>query len=228
MNIKQSINSFYFLIILLFSSQVTGQDTYNRLAQKICKCLEQKNISLIKEMPSCFEDVVVENYKEIKALYNAKSMEEINTEELGNKIGVILLKECDYALKLFSNQQKQEEKIILKQENLTCESLKSGDFYYLNGRSNTSVPDTTFVTISNKIFLERMNNGRTYSLLSIDWIDDCKFELKFTESNDPFKKELSKPGDTYLYEVMTNGKESIIVKIYWKKEEFQVELFKIQ
>ncbi len=227
-NIYNFKNLLIITIIYLASLSANGQDIYDKFSKKLCQCLEKEKVTTVEAMPRCFEEVLIKNIDELKEYYGVTSFREINTEELGNKVAAKLLKNCDYALEAFSNQQKQEDKIVTKQPNLTCEDLKSGDFYYLNGRSNTTIPDTTYVTISNNMFLERMNNGRTYSLLNLEWKGECKFKLIFKESNDPFKKELSKPGDTYLYEVMTNGPESIVVKVYWRKEEFQVELFKVK
>ncbi|THV59308.1 hypothetical protein EZV76_10810 [Flagellimonas alvinocaridis] len=218
-------------LTLVFISLITkysfSQDVYDTMSNQICKCIGSNGAENVDQMMPCIEDAMLKNVEALKAENGVESITEIDTDLMGNKVGARLLKTCDYALKVFANQQKEEKKIVAKQHNLTCEHLKSGDFYYLNqSSSDASTPDTTHVTISNNMFLERMNNGRTYSLLNIEWKSDCKFELEFKESNDPLKKELSQPGDKYLYEVMTNGPESIVVKVFWQKEEFQVELFK--
>ncbi|MBM1106951.1 hypothetical protein JQC67_12440 [Aurantibacter crassamenti] len=163
--------------------------------------------------------------KELKEVYKVEAFSDIDTEDLGNKVGVRMLKNCDYAIGIFSNQEKEEQEKIVKQANLTCDDLKSGDFYYLTNKTNI-VPDTTHVTISKNMFLERMDNGRTYSLLVINWQDDCNFELEFKESNDPLKKELSTAGDKYKYEILANREKSIVLKVFWGEHEFQVEFFK--
>ncbi|MEO1485223.1 MAG: hypothetical protein AAFU57_05730 [Bacteroidota bacterium] len=164
--------------------------------------------------------------EEIKKHYQVASLNDIDAEALGSRVAAQLLKHCDYAIKVLSKEEKQEKSTVSKQANLTCEDLRSGDFYYLNEIPNQQVPDTTHVTISDDMFLERMKGGRTFSLLNIKWTDACNFVLVFKESNDPLKKELSKPGDEYFYEVMTNSPESFVIKLFWKKEEFQIELFK--
>lgn len=73
-----------------------------------------------------------------------------------------------------------------------------------------------------------MRNGRTYSLLEIKWKNECKFELEFQESNDPLKKEISQPGDIYKYEILVNDENSIFLKTFWQKREYQFELVKIK
>ncbi|MEM6894773.1 MAG: hypothetical protein AAF554_13860 [Bacteroidota bacterium] len=208
------------------SFQVHGQDFYEKLSKKLCSCLEREKIETADQMPLCYEQILFGNMEEIKKHYQVASLNDIDAEALGSKVAAQLLKHCDYALKVLAKEEKQEKKTVTKQANLTCKDLRSGDFYYLNEISNQQVPDTTHVTISGNMFLERMKGGRTFSLLNIEWTDDCNFVLVFKESNDPLKEELSKPGDEYVYEVMTNGPESFVLKLFWKKEEFQIEVFK--
>jgi hypothetical protein len=78
-----------------------------------------------------------------------------------------------------------------------------------------------------RFHLERMDNGRTFSLLNVSWKSDCEFELEFVKSNDAFKKELSAPGEVYKYEVIRIEGRSVFVKVFWRNEEFQVELVKL-
>lgn len=72
-----------------------------------------------------------------------------------------------------------------------------------------------------------MKNGRTYALLHIKWKDNCEFDLTFKESNDPMKKEFSKSGDVYEYEILTNTSESVFLKTTWMDRSYQFELIKI-
>lgn len=219
------------LILILFNSFCSllfAQDLYSNLSKEICECIEKENVKSLEEMNPCFENVIIDNLREIKAYYNVATLDEIDMDELGNKLGARLINECKETTKLISTEYLKDEPIIEKQENLTCDELKQGDFYYLTKRINSNVSDTTYVTISNQMFLERMNYGKNYSLLNIIWKDDCKFDLEFKESNDPFKKELSKPGDIYQYEIITNDTKSVKLKLKWKQEEYQIELFKLE
>ncbi|TMU50991.1 hypothetical protein [Flagellimonas algicola] len=215
-------------IILLTSNNLFSQDVIDKLSRKLCKCAEKQEVNNINEMGPCFEEVLIDNLKDIKEHYNAKTMDDIDMEEIGNKVGAKIIKECPYVTETFPTDIVGNEEKIAKQPDLKCGDLQNGDFYYLTQRPETEAADTTFVTISNDMFLERMKNGRTYSLLNIKWKDDCKFDLIFRESNDPFKKELSSPGDVYEYEILTNGSESLYLQSTWKKRSFQFELIKIE
>jgi len=139
-----------------------------------------------------------------------------------------MIKECQYVIDTFQPGIVGNEEKVTKQPDLKCDNLKNGDFYYLTKRTEDGIVDTTFVTISNDMFLERMKNGRTYSLLNIKWQDNCKFDLIFKESNDPMKKEISKPGDVYKYEILTNGNKSLFLKTTWMDRSYQFELIKIK
>ena len=167
------------------------------------------------------------NWSGVKTYYNVQSLEDIDMEQLGVKIGTRMLKECQYMVDNFSPDNGETTKIVEKQPDLTCEDLKNGDFYYVLERPDLGVKDTTYVTISNEMFLERMNNGKTYSLLNIEWKDNCEFDLIFKKSNDPIKKELSKPGDIYEYEILTNTDKSVFIKITWMNRTQQFELVKM-
>jgi hypothetical protein len=95
----------------------------------------------------------------------------------------------------------------------------------LNLNTITKTKDTTFVTIKDNMFLERMNNGRTYAMLDIKWKNDCEFELIFKDSNDPIKSEMSKPGEKYRYQAVSSTSNSHILKLLWKKKEYKIEFF---
>jgi len=73
-----------------------------------------------------------------------------------------------------------------------------------------------------------MKNGRTYSLSRVDWLTDCKFDLIFQESNDPFKNALSKKGDEYHYEIILSTPKLFVIRMNWKNEDYKFELYKIK
>ncbi len=221
----------HFLLLLFIVGaigQICAQDIYDKLSRKLCKCVEKEQVKDPSGMGYCFEKLLVNNLEELKDYYNAQTMSDLNMEEIGNKIGAKMIKECDYVIDNFPTGMVGSQEPVTKQQNLNCEDLKNGDFYYLNKRPQTGVIDTTFVTISNNMFLERMKNGRTYSLLNIKWKEDCKFSLEFKESNDPMKKEVSSPGDIYEYEILTNGEKSFFLNVFWRERTHQFELFKLK
>ena len=227
---KNLFKSALFVIALFATThQASSQELFDKLTKDLCSCLEKIKAKTPDDFAPCFEDILLNNLKEIKKHYKAKTLDGVNMEELGNKVGARIVKECDYVMNTFpSGNVVSKENEIKKQPDLKCDDLKKGDFYYLIPTQNQQVSDTTFVTISNNMFLERMKNGRTYSLLEIDWKDKCKFNLEFKESNDPFKKELSKKGDVYEYEILQNNENSVFIKISWKGRTHQFELFKLK
>ncbi len=216
------------ILFIGFNYSLNAQDIIDKLSKKLCKCIEKQEVKNPDEMGPCFEDLLIKNFNEIKEHYDAKTMDDLDMETIGNKIGAKMIKECPYVLDNFPTGIVGNEEKVTKQQDLNCDDLKNGDFYYLTKRPDMGIVDTTFVTISKNMFLERMKNGRTYSLLDIKWKDNCEFDLIFKESNDPLKKEVSKAGDVYEYEILTNGIESFFLKVNWMERTYQFELFKIK
>lgn len=70
------------------------------------------------------------------------------------------------------------------------------NYYYLQ-----NVDDTVRVTIDQGLWIEEFKDG-TYSKLEFKWVGDCEFELVFISSNNKFKKNLSKKGEQYRYELL--------------------------
>ncbi|MBG26779.1 MULTISPECIES: hypothetical protein [Croceibacter] len=226
---KESYRIITISILLLGTSyNLSAQDIIEKLSKKLCKCIEKQEVKNANEIGPCFEDLLINNWKEIKEHYKAETMEDINMEEVGNKIGAKMIKECPYVLDNFPSGVVGDKEKVDKQPDLNCEDLKKGDFYYLTERPESGIVDTTFVTISNDMFLERMKSGKTYSLLNIKWKENCEFDLLFKESNDPMKKEFSKNGDVYEYEILTNSSESVFLKTTWMDRSYQFELIKIK
>ena len=216
------------ILLLGTSYNLSAQEIIDKLSKKLCKCIEKQEMKNANEMGPCFEDLLITNWKEIKEHYKAETMEDIDMEEVGNKIGAKMIKECPYVLDNFPSGVVGDDEKVDKQPDLNCEDLKKGDFYYLTERPESGIVDTTFVTISNDMFLERMKNGKTYSLLNIKWKENCEFDLVFKESNDPMKKEFSKNGDVYKYEILTNSSKSVFLKTTWMDRSYQFELIKIK
>jgi hypothetical protein len=61
--------------------------------------------------------------------------------------------------------------------------------------------DTVHVTLSDGTWTERFTDG-TYSKLKFYWVNNCEFYLEFIESNNHTRKNLSRPGDKYSYQVL--------------------------
>lgn len=213
--------------VTLISNYSFSQDVYDTMSTQICNCIDSRGAENFDQMMPCIENAMLDNVEALKAENGVESIADIDTDMMGNKVGAILLKTCDRAVTIFGNAGQTSEKIVEKQENISCSDIKNGEFYYLTNQLNGTKADTTYVTISDDLFLERMDNGRTFSLLNVSWKSDCEFELEFVKSNDAFKKELSAPGEVYKYEVMRIEGRSVFVKVFWRNEEFQVELVKL-
>lgn len=198
------------------------------MSNQICECIDLNKAENVDQMMPCIEQAALKNVEALKAENGVESITEIDTDLMGNKVGARLLKTCDRAITIFGNAGQTNEKIVEKQKNLSCADIKNGEFYYLTNQLNGQNADTTYVTISDDLFLERMKYGRTFSLLNVSWKSDCEFELEFVQSNDPLKRELSTPGEIYKYEIIRIEGPSVFVKVFWKNEEFQVELVKLK
>jgi hypothetical protein len=74
--------------------------------------------------------------------------------------------------------------------------LAHKNYWYLE-----SSGDTVNLTIDNGFWTDRFKDG-TYSKLRLSWTSDCEFEIEFIESNNDIRKNFSKPGDRYRYQIV--------------------------
>jgi hypothetical protein len=61
--------------------------------------------------------------------------------------------------------------------------------------------DTVNLSIKNGFWIDRFEDG-TYSKLKFNWISDCEFDIEFIESDNQSRKNFSKPGDKYRYQII--------------------------
>ncbi len=64
--------------------------------------------------------------------------------------------------------------------------------------------DTVHLTIDKGFWTDHFKDG-TYSKLRVHWKTDCELEIEFIESNNVIRKNFSKPGDKYSYQVLNKG-----------------------
>ena len=76
------------------------------------------------------------------------------------------------------------------------EMLKIGKFYYKEFSG-----DTVQLTLGNNIWEDHFKDG-TYSRLKLRWLKDAEFQIEFIESNNLIRKNYSKPGDKYNYQLL--------------------------
>ena len=223
---KKKLLIFFAIIIIPYLTN--GQDMSEKLSKKICTCLEKEKIKSTEKMEQCFEKILISNLEEIYKVYKIKSLDDFDFEKLGIDIGIKLMKNCDYAMENLTNVENKFDEDFVSNKDLDCTEFKNGEFYYLLLNPTSNSIDTTFVTIKNKMYLERMNHGRSYSLLDINWVSDCKFNLVFKDSNDNYKNTLSEPGDIYKYEIVSSTPNSFILKLFWGKQEYKIDFYKIK
>jgi len=77
-----------------------------------------------------------------------------------------------------------------------------------------STGDTVRLELANGFWVDHFKDG-TFSKLKLRWIADCEFEIEFVESNNNVRKNFSKPGDKYRYQVIdkTEGYYKMSVEI---------------
>lgn len=85
--------------------------------------------------------------------------------------------------------------------------------------------DTVNLQIENGLWIDHFKDG-SYSKLSVNWISDCEFDIKFVESDNDIMKNISRPGDTYRYRIIDKKDKYyyMIVQILRTK---RIETFKL-
>lgn len=220
-------NILIIILMMLISATAFSQKEFERIGSKLCKCIEKEKVTTQEELDSCIERTFASSMDTLFKYYDAKTIDDIDMEEVGSVIGIYILENCNYAADAFMDEAGKESNFIEPVEDLTCLEIHQGEYYYVNEVKELNLIDTTYVSITDNIYLERMKNGKTYSILDIEWVNDCDYELTFKASNDPMKKRLSKPGDIYTYQIINKTPTSIIVETFWKKRKYQFTLHKI-
>ena len=89
------------------------------------------------------------------------------------------------------------------------EFIKIEKFFY-----RESSGDTARVVVSNSIWEDHFKDG-TYSRLKLRWLKNAEFQIEFIESNNQSRKNFSKPGDKYNYQLLEkyNNKYKLSVEI---------------
>lgn len=220
---------FSFIVLIATINYSFSQDINDKISDELCQCVEESEIKSMAEFEPCFETVILKNFSALLDFHDVKLIDDLD-ESVVEGIIAKFSKECDFVFELVEDtvlESIPKEKPV---NALKCEDAKNGDFYYTQAVyiEDSSVVDTTYVTISGDMFLERMKGGKTYSLLDIIWKDDCSFDLSFVQSNDSFKKQLSKKGEIYSYEIVSATENSLFLKLTYKENEYHVELIKIE
>jgi hypothetical protein len=97
--------------------------------------------------------------------------------------------------------QSVKEKPKLKLDKTACRSFSDRTVYYYLETNG----DTVTVKLSQSVWQEKFIDG-SYSKLKFYWISDCEFELEFIESNHHIRKNFSRKGDKYRYQLFDKTK----------------------
>lgn len=203
--------------LILTTSIAQAQDIYKKIAKETCKCFKKNEVVTLDDGELCFEQVMMARMSDIMET-EGKTIDEIDGEDVGFKIIGNMMKDCDYMKEMDLLNGSEHYDPSVPPPNMTlqesCSTFHNGDYYYLMPQSleEDALMDTTFATFSGENYLERMYGGKTYSWLEVEWIEDCTFVLKFKESNDPMKKNMSDVGDVYEYEIVGTSDTTMVLK----------------
>ncbi len=221
-------NPFFLLFTLLFfasfHSKILSQELVEQSAIKMCDCIELNEYKNASEVGPCYDKLLIKHENLIQEYYDTKELSEVQINEFFNKIAAKTASNCEYIKENFPTGIVGEKRT--KQSDVKCDDLKEGEFYYLTQRPASKIQDTTFVSISKDNYYEKMRNRTTYSYSKIVWKDNCRYDLIFEKSDDPFKKELIKKGELFRYEIIANEEKSFFVEIDYKGTVFQYQIFK--
>jgi len=225
------IRKFYILILSLTlltscGNKLSGQEILDNLSKEMCECVELAEYKNASEIEPCYDKLFEKHGKLIREYYDTKELTESQIYEFGNKIAAKTVNNCEYIKNNFPTGIVGEKRI--KQLNVKCEELRESKFYYLTQRPNSQIQDTTFVSISKDEYLEKMRDRTTFSRSKINWKGNCKFDLIFEESDDPFKKEMFEKGQEFNYEIIANEYDSFFLEVEWKGKVYQSQMFKIK
>ncbi|MDB5200672.1 MAG: hypothetical protein JWQ27_81 [Ferruginibacter sp.] len=73
--------------------------------------------------------------------------------------------------------------------------------------------DTVNLSLSHSYWVDHFKNG-TYSKLLFKWTGNTTFEISFVESNNEIRKNLSKPGERYIYELIEKFPDYYLVYLH--------------
>ena len=90
----------------------------------------------------------------------------------------------------------------------TCNNfLQYKKYFYLEGNG-----DTVNLSIENGFWVDKFKDG-TYSKLKFEWINDCEFDIGFIESNNITRKNFSKRGDKYRYQILNKNEHYYLMSV---------------
>lgn len=82
------------------------------------------------------------------------------------------------------------------------------DKFYINQSYEYLEPngDVVKLEMKNNYWVDNFKDG-TYSKLKLTRISSCEFEIEFLESNNELRKNFSKKGDKFKYQILSHGEK---------------------
>jgi hypothetical protein len=206
--------------VFVFGCKNEPKTPMGKLNRAYCECLDDtKGLPDSVRVDSCDIRVLADTLSMIKT--------DSAAEVLLNDLHIYLQKNCKNYVSLLDRLDKDENwKRIDKKEktrltDIQCqEFIKYRELYYIE-----PTLDTTYVTIENGFWTERLKRGQYVSKSSFRWTTGCDFELVFIESNDPVKGKLSKKGDKYTYRILDKKDTYFLLLGTVKKVSLQFKVF---
>jgi hypothetical protein len=190
----------YFLISLLVIPVANAfcqtQAQNDSIVSKICKTIEANT--------SLEDSLRIVSAMQLHLPNYLKRFDESKHEDIGQNIFFRLQRNCDIFLQILTKNippkgdwRILDEKPTTSLTKKTCRSFNNHqEFTYTE-----SAGGIVKIIHQNNSWINHFEDG-TYSKLKFRWVGDCEYEIKFIESNNLIRKNLSKPGDKYRYLIL--------------------------
>jgi hypothetical protein len=201
---------FTFATLLLLSGPALAQKEAitDKLLQDICKSInERPEDSDSARVTSAFE----KHLRPVLAKMNEKELEETydlvfyRLQRLCLSFSNILTRNSP-ASKGDWQQVSEKPASVLKSD-VCRELLSHKKLTYLEVTG-----DTVLMDIRDGFYTDRFVDG-TWSKLKFKWIGDCEFEIEFIESTNESRKNFSRPGDKYRYQLLSKHESYYAVSV---------------
>ena len=189
-------------ILLLFFCKFTfaqSIDIIDSLAIEMCESVKVNSNQTITNIDS----ILLENYIN-SFITNSQASDK---DSLFLCIVLRLEKNCDEYSKIAFEQTENygdwmmhTEQPISSLEKIDCDNFYDIErFSYLE-----STGDIVHLELKDGYWVDHFKDG-TFSKLKLRKTNDCEFEIEFIESNNNIRKNFSKKGDKYIYQILTQN-----------------------
>lgn len=214
---RRIINNIGLALVIIFCYACDSEVDIESAANEICECLNNHEYLDSLKTAECYEKT-----------FNDRTQWIFDQDEL-NRISTQIAKElgrtCQAALidKSLNSENSSirivEEPGDSKLEQKVCRLFteQQGLFYV------ESFGDTTRAAFENGVYKESFPDG-SFSRLNFKWTEGCRFELEFVESNHYVKKDFSKPGEIYKYQVIDHKPDERRFILHGYQGDFAIEI----